>query len=196
MYKRRQNVTAEELAGQHEFVTAVSASAGDADLADAIVRVRSRTGRVEINGDLALNLALQAAETLRKIAIDGQTVFDVRPAASALISALSASDEKLQTTAASVLALVESQEGQRAIAHVALDEKTTSTLRVSAFGSLAESAKRYGNALEPAQVDRLITIARDEKDLVLRTAASQALGALNLVDDKASEIIRTTLKTD
>ena len=196
MYKRRQNVTAEELAGQHEFVTAVSASAGDADLADAIVRVRSQTGRAEINGDLALNLALQAAETLRKIAIDGQTVFDVGPAASALISALSASDEKLQTTAASVLALVESQEGQRAIAHVALDEKTTPTLRVSAFGSLAESAKRYGNALEPAQVDRLITIARDEKDLVLRTAASQALGALNLVDDKASEIIRTTLKTD
>ena len=64
--------------------------------------------------------------------------------------------------------------------------------RASSFASLAESAKRFGNSLEAGQIDVLIQIARDEKDLVIRTAASQSLGALNLIDDKASEIIRTT----
>jgi hypothetical protein len=36
----------------------------------------------------------------------------------------------------------------------------------------------------------LVKIAREESDLVIRTASSQALGAVNLATNKASEIIR------
>jgi HEAT repeat protein len=193
MYKRRQNVMAEQLAGQVPLVTTVPASAAEADLTGALQRARAESGRAEIAPEMALSLALQAAETLRLIAVDGRTVYDIQPATAALIAALTSKDEKLQTTCASVLALIDSSEPQRAIAHLALNESNTPTLRVAAFGSVAESAKRFGNMLEPGQIDKLIQIAKDEKDLVIRTAASQALGALNLVNDKASEIIRKTM---
>lgn len=192
MYKRRQNVVAEDLAKNNAHVAAIPAAAEQVELTEAWEQMRGLASRSPINGDLALSLALEAADTLRKIALDGRTIFNVEPAAASLISALSAADEKLQVTSLDVLALIDSSEAQRAIGHVAMDGKNSSSLRIAAFASLAESAKRFGNSLEPGQIDVLIQIARDEKDLVLRTAASQALGALNLVNDKASEIIRTT----
>jgi hypothetical protein len=64
-------------------------------------------------------------------------------------------------------------------------------MRVAAFGSLAESARRNGTRLEPALVQRIIEFAMNEKDLLLQAAASKALGALDLPSNKASEIIRT-----
>jgi hypothetical protein len=45
--------------------------------------------------------------------------------------------------------------------------------------------------LEDNQVSTLVGIARDEQDLTLRTAASEALGAANLASNQASEIIRS-----
>ena len=92
---------------------------------------------------------------------------------------------------ASVLALVPSPEAQRAIAHVALDPNNAPSLRNAAFGALSDSAKRHRGQLEDAQIAELVRIAREEGDLKIRTAASQALGALNLASNKASEIIRS-----
>ena len=37
---------------------------------------------------------------------------------------------------------------------------------------------------------KLLRIAKDDADLTIRTAASQTLGAINLGNNKASEIIR------
>jgi hypothetical protein len=89
-----------------------------------------------------------------------------------------------------VLALIPAPAAQRAVAHVALDGNNTLSLRVAAFGSLAESARNNGNMLEEPQIDTLVKIAREENDLVIRTSSSQALGAVNLATNKASEIIR------
>jgi len=93
-------------------------------------------------------------------------------------------------TAASVLSLTPSPAAQRAIAHVALDGTNGKPLRVAVFGSLAESAKNNGNLLEEGQVNALVTIAKDDADLTIRTAASQTLGAINLSNNKGSDIIR------
>ncbi len=90
-----------------------------------------------------------------------------------------------------MLALTPVPAAQRAIAHVALDANNSKSLRVAVFGSLAESAKNNGNLLEEAQVATLVTIAKEDADLTIRTAASQTLGAINLSNNKASEIIRT-----
>jgi len=60
-----------------------------------------------------------------------------------------------------------------------------------AFDALASSAKAFGNRLDDDRVTRVLGLARDEPDLVMRSAASQALGALDLTDNKASDIIRS-----
>jgi len=188
--KPAQDVFAEELARRDEYVERVDAGVDEGALRGALERVRDRTGQTPLNPEMASSIALQSAETLRRIAVDGRTAYNVSEAAPALIGALSASDEKLQTVAAGVLALIPAPAAQRAIAHVALDSKNSLSLRVAAFGALAESARNNGNQLEESHVGALVKIAREESDLVIRTASSQALGAINLGTSKASEIIR------
>jgi len=62
---------------------------------------------------------------------------------------------------------------------------------LEAFNTLTSSAKTYGNLLDDERVTRLLTTARNEPDMIMRAAASQALGALDLTDNKASDIIRS-----
>ena len=134
---------------------------------------------------------MRAAKSLRRIAVDSRTVYDCSVAEPALIAALSSDQEELQITVASVLALARTATAQRSIAALALDSGRGQSLRVSAFDSLAESAKHNGNRLEEGQLAELVDIARVDSDLTIRTAASKALGALNLATNKASEIIRS-----
>lgn len=174
-----------------EYTSAITATATGAEVNERLIEIAARTGQTPLDRDLAASLALQAAETLRQIAVHGRTVYDFAAAEPALIAALASPDERLQATCASVLALAASDTAQRSIAHVALDANNTRTLRVSAFGSLSESARNHGNLLEDEQVAQLVALARDDADLVIRTAASQALGAVNLATNKASDIIRS-----
>ncbi len=143
-----------------------------------------------MDSGIALELALESAATLRDIALDGDSVFVYQEAEPALISALAAQDEELRIGSASVLALIGTPAAQRALADAALDDANSDTLRISAFQALARAARNKGNHLDADRVTRLLAAAKDEADLVLRTAASQALGALNLADNQASEIIR------
>lgn len=189
--KPGQLVLAEELARSDPYVETVDALADGATLEAAFGRVRARTGQAPINADLAQSIALQAVEALRRIVVDGRTVYDVGGAEPALIGALSSTDEQLQTLAASVLALLPAPTAQRAIAYIALDDGNAKPLRVAAFASLAESAKSNANLLEESQVTELVDLAHDDPDLTIRTAGSEALGALNLTTNKASEIIRS-----
>ena len=184
-------VLAEELTTAFQHVEAVDAAVDRDGLEAALQRARQRAGQSRLDPDLALSLALEAGEVLRRIVIDGRTVYHVGKAEPALIGALSATNEELQRTAASVLALLGTTTAQRAIAQVALDAGNPESLRLAMFGSLAESAKDHGNLLEDSQIAELLHIARDDDDLTIRTAASQALGAINLATDQASDIIRS-----
>ena len=79
------------------------------------------------------------------------------------------------------------------IGHMLKEEGFTSppdVLRIAMFDALAESARRNANKLDAPLIDPLIQIASDEPVMTLRNAAAQALGALNLTTNKASEIIR------
>jgi len=77
-----------------------------------------------------------------------------------------------------VLALIDSSTAQDALAQAALSDEHTSTLRIAAFASLAESARELGDRLSDRLTKELIQQAMSEPDLELRTAASQALGAI------------------
>ncbi len=190
LVKAGQSLIADELATLDVYLETVLADVEDGMLTARIDAINERTGQLPLDGHIALSLALESAEVLRGIAADGRTVFRFERAEPALISVLTSPEEELQIKAASVLALAHTAAAQRAIAALALDAGNTTTLRVATFNSLAESAQNNGNLLEENQILRLVEIARDDEDLVIRTAASQALGAINLKSSKASEIIR------
>ena len=181
----------DDLVGRDRNLEGVDGSANDDALINAFTRVRERSGQTEPNSDDSLSLALEAVSTLRRMASDGRSTFRVGEAESALASALHSSDESLQTAAASVLAFLAAPSAQQAVADLAMYEVNDTSLRIAAFHSLADSAKRNGNLLSSDEIAAIVEIARDEDDLTLRTAASQALGALNIATNKASEIIRS-----
>ena len=58
------------------------------------------------------------------------------------------------------------------------------------FTALADAAKHKGNYLPDNLVEQLTGIAESDNNMVIRTAASQTLGALNLPSNPASVIIR------
>lgn len=157
-----------------------------------ISRASQALGMSPLDRILSLDLAIQAAAVLRSVAESNLKVFDVAAATPALVGALSNASEPLRVQAGRTLALIGNVESQEALAEYALDALKGSAERIAAFGSLAESARRNGSLIaEREVVSRLIEFTMNESDLVLRSAASQALGALNLSSNKASEIIRS-----
>jgi len=147
-------------------------------------------GMKSLDKNVSLSLAIQAAEALRLIAVARSTVFDLSRADAALIDALSQPSEELRIKAAAALAVSPTAAAQKGLADAALDARNSKAQRIATFGSLAESARLIGNKLENRTVDQIVTFAEQEKDLDIRTAASQALGALNLTTNQASDIIR------
>lgn len=157
-----------------------------------IGRAAQALGMSPLSAEMSMGLALQAADVLRMIGQSNLKVFDFSRAVPALISALASPSEALRIRCAQVAALAASADAQAAIGEAAMNEKYSPAERVSKFASLAESARRNGNLLGSSDlVARLIDFVKNEKDLVLRTAASQALGALDLPSNQASEIIRS-----
>ncbi len=189
--KPQQMALAEQFALADVRVGRVLASAGKEDLLVGWQQVAEVIGAKALDEEEALRLALAAAETLRLIAVSNSPVYDFARAQTALIDALAHPAEELRIKAASVLALASSPQAQHAVAKVALNAENSQTLRIAAFGSLAESAKHNGNRLTNELIDELIKFSMKEENLELRTAASRALGAMNLPSNKASEIVRS-----
>lgn len=186
------SIIAEDLAAQDAYVEPLDSGADAEGVAAAVERIRERTGQLPMSDSLSSAIAHQAVETLRRIALDGRTVFDIAVAEQALAAALtSSSDEDIRLKCASVLALTQAPSAQSVLATVAMDGANSTTLRIALFASLAESAKINGHMLGEKQTTELVRLAREEADMTIRTAASQALGAINLASNQASEIIRS-----
>lgn len=190
MVKPGGDLTAETIAKADANVEVVASGVDGSDIEAALERVRERSGQGAVSGDLATELAREAVSTLRKIAENGRTTFDVSSAEPALVAALSSPDGVLQEAAAGVLALLKSAKAQQAIAELALDGGQPEGLRVGVFGSLAESGKIQGNQLTDDQFASLLKVALEEQNLVIRTAATQALGALNPSGEMAAEVLK------
>lgn len=183
--------TARELADHDVRVTHIDAGAAGSELLETMQKAMADSGRMLPDPEQALELAREAADALRNLSLDGLTVLDPAVARGALLSVLKgAEDEELRKKAADAAALLRSQSAQRALAEVALDDTQSETLRVAVFTALSDSAKINGNLLGDALLSHLVEVSADESNLTLRTAASRALGALNLADNQASEIIR------
>jgi CheY-like chemotaxis protein len=188
--KERQMAMAEEITREDQGVGRVLASQDKARLLGEWQAVNRRLGRVELNAETATSMAMASAATLRLIAAGHSPVYDVGRAESALIAALKHDVQELRVLAAQALAMIPSAKAQQSVAIQALDEANKDDLRIELFSALAESGRQHGNKLDDGQLSKLVEIAMKEKKLPIRTAASQALGALNVPGNRASEIIR------
>ncbi|MHC4610972.1 MAG: HEAT repeat domain-containing protein [Planctomycetota bacterium] len=129
----RDTPAVEQLEAGASHVGRLPAGAGRSELLDRLEEIRTRTGQAPFDETLALDLALEAAAALHRIALDGDTVFDQAAAEAALIAALGADDEELRTRCASVLALLDTPGAQRALVDLALDTANSDSLRIAAF---------------------------------------------------------------
>lgn len=156
-----------------------------------ISRASQSLGMTPLGKDMSLDLAIQSSQVLRLIAESNLKVYDPSKAAPALIGSLKSPSEILRTQSGRTLALIGNVESQEAVAEYAMDASRGQPERIAAFASLAESARRNGSLIgEREVVSRLIEFTLNETDLVLRSAASKAMGALNLPSNKAGDIIR------
>ena len=135
-------------------------------------------------------VALESALTLGLLAVTNNPLFDVADAETALIAALETDDALLRKTVAQVLGYLGTTASQEAIARIALSDGESEEIRVVMFAALADAAKHQGNHLPDDLVGQLTKMAESDENMVIRTEASQTLGALNLPGNPASVIIR------
>ena len=148
------------------------------------------------NEQIADSYALRAAEVMLKLAQTRNPVIDLSAAQETLVSAVNDERPEIQILAGQILAHLDSPGAQRAIAGMALDNNNADDVRISAFDSLATSAKLNANMLVEPMVDSIYTlISSDDTAPELRSAAAAAYGALNLPSQKVKDLILDQAKS-
>jgi len=173
------------------FVKVVAYGSTVEELMGRMAKIMAENDISSLTQDEADRYARQAVGVLRQLALVRNSVLDLRPAQETLIAALADERREILQAATETLAMMDSLEAQRAIAGLALDEKTEAGLRLMAFANLATSAKAYGNLLLAEQVDRIYNdmVSSLAADAELRKLAARAYGSLNLPSAKISQLI-------
>ena len=162
------------------------------NLAEAVRQTADQAGKSAgiWNDELAKDYAVRAAEVMLKLAETQNTVVDLSIAQSALIEATESDLPEIQILAGRVLAYLKTTAAQRRIAAMALDAGNDMDVRITAFDSLAISAKFNASLLDSATVNAIYSIvASRDIDPALRSAAAAAFGALNLPSEKVKDLI-------
>ncbi len=114
---------------------------------------------------------------LRDLAMSGSPILKVEEAQSPLVSAVAEAKGDTKYKIAEVLSLIGTKQAQVALFDAALNADPAE--RTKLLGLAANSAKRFGNMLEPRQVDALVDLTTKAKGEEA-TAAAAVVGALNL----------------
>ncbi len=139
---------------------------------------------------------LRAVKVMLKLVTTRNPVVDLSPAIQSLIEATRSHNAELQILAGRTLAAFNNVNAQRQIAAMALAENNSLEVRVEAFNSLGESAKRNANLLEIAAIDAIYAIVSStQADENLRNAAASAFGALNLPSQDVKRLILDQAKS-
>ncbi len=173
-------------------VSVFLASATDQQFAAAIEAAVGAAGGIAITEEDGALYARSSLAALQLIAESASPVFDIRDCESGLIAALSASAEPTASTGsthsavAGVLALMPSDKSQRALMDAALaaGPETQEML----LAQVATSARKFGNLLQPRQLDALRSLIASSEGSVA-DAAGQAFGALGLPSAEVVKLI-------
>jgi hypothetical protein len=142
------------------------------------------------NEGLANSYAFRAVNVMLKLAQTRNPVIDLSAAQDTLISATKDNRVGIQMLTGQILAHLDSPDAQRSIAAMALAKTNAMDVRISAFNSLAVSAKLNANLLDDESVDAIYSlVSSQEIDPQLRGAAAAAYGALNLPSRKVKDLI-------
>ena len=142
------------------------------------------------NEELADDYAFRAANVMLQLAQTRNPVINLSAAQGALVNATKDNRAGIQMLAGRILAHLDSPDAQRSIAVMALAKTNVMDVRISAFGSLAVSAKINANLLDDEKIDAIYSlVSSQEIDPQLRSAAAAAYGALNLPSRKVKDLI-------
>jgi hypothetical protein len=168
------------------------------NLSQALSQTPEQTGEnaETWNEELANSYALRAAEVMLKLAQTRNPVIDLSAAQGTLIKATKDKRVEIQVLAGRILASLNSSEAQRAIAAMALAESNIMDVRISAFDSLAISAKLNANLLDDEKIDAIYSLVSSQEIAPeLRGAAAAAYGVLNLPSQKVKDLILDQAKS-
>jgi hypothetical protein len=167
----------------------IDSHADEASITAALAAARADLGIVTGTPEQATAYSLTALKLLDLLAADHRSIYPLNEAVTTLCDALKDKRPDVAAGAATVLGHLNSPDGQRALATVAVLDNDTA-LRVGFFENLAENAKRTGNILDASQVKAIIVLINaPETDGKIRAAAAKALGALNLPSNQARDLI-------
>ena len=166
------------------------ASAPETAFAKAVESAVGASGGLAIGDEEGSGYSASALEALRIVAQSSSPVFDIRDAEATLIAALSAGESSQRLSVAEVLALIPTEDAQRALMDAALaagaDEQP------SLLDAVATSARKFGNRLLPRQIEGLRGVIRAATGSQA-DAAGAVHGALGLSpEDVVSLIIAPT----
>ncbi len=130
--------------------------------------------------------ALSALSVLRDLAISRNPVLRADDAEASLILALDETSGQVRLSVADVLARIDSGRSQRALAEAMFD--ATGDDQLDLIQRVSESAKNFGNLLEPRQQRRLIEMIDSGADEIA-TASASLVGTLNLSERNLSDLI-------
>jgi len=162
----------------------------DAGLKTVVDDIKNKLGGTPLDAKAATEFSLRALKILGNLAADHASIYRVDDASAALQEALK--DPKradVASAAAVVLGELSKPDDQRALAAIALIADTDPAVRTASFIALAQSAKRLGNQLDNATIDKVVNTVGTETNADIKQAAAQALGALNLASNQASSLI-------
>ncbi len=168
-----------------------------ANLAEALGQNSQPTaGDSRLNEEMADSYALRAAQAMLELALSRNPVINLSPAQNALVSAVNDQRKEIQILSGRILAHLDSPGAQRAIAAMALDNNNAPDVRISAFDSLATSAKLNANMLVDPMINAIYSlISSTDTPPELRSAAAAAYGALNLPSRKVKDLILDQAKS-
>lgn len=155
-------------------------------VAESAQQLAVSSGGEPLTTEEAEAYALRSLAVLHDIALSGNETLSVRDAAGALISALGATEGEIRAQVASVMSAVGSRRAQQALFDAAVESGDDE--RVMLLTATADSAKRFGNLLDQAQVRRLLTMVTEAEGSEA-TAAAALMGALNLPNDQLVPLI-------
>lgn len=170
-------------------VFAIEKSDDAAKLKPGFEQARTSYAGKEISADEAAKYASQSLTLLREIVMSRAEVYNVLDSQPALLEALSKdSRQEVVKQVGQVLALIDTENAQKALADAALDDTRPEETRISILGSLAESATHYGTKLNEVQLDgvrKMLDTAKGD----LGIAAARAFGAHSQPTAKVVDLI-------